>query len=930
MNKSLRLLARWATLLICVSLYSQDKKAEYPDILKALEESGDYAPMFPFQPTHDAPRNITNVAYWPDSDHNPAGNSGMIVSRGENFEDALGNRRRFLGTNICFQGNFPEHKDADRVAEELARYGINVVRLHYVHHRFPQGRIYPKPNSFIEPVQLERFDYFFSKLKEKGIYIYFQLNIARKFGEQNGFENADRLPHMNHGVDNVVESMISLQKHYHHELLNHRNPYTGLCYKDEPAIAMLELANENSIIYSWFTPRYRFPNLVEPYAGYVKGLWNDWLSMKYDSTESLKKSWMSGLEGDGTEYVPDGVLDTDSAKGWNLQLDKMAKGEWSIEPATAKDKIQGRYFIRYKVQKQGAIPSMPQFSKRGFSFKNMEPLCLKIKMRANVPSDVRIRFVQAHSPWTVAGLNSTVSLTKKWKEYEFNFTANMDDEDIRITFSHAPVCEIDIADISLVSGMKYDWPDGVSLEERNVDWPYRDDWSLLPNRAFDFTEFLAQQEAYYFSSLHSHLKVNVRARQPVTGTQHNWGFDLPQAKMDYIDYHNYWHHPIFPGGKFFDSSMWNMGTVPQVNGDRYPSTNLVNVARTRIWGKPLTISEYDCPNLNLYSAEANLIASALGAFQNWGGIVQFAWTHDTDFFRNVLNSMFDMCSATQKLVHLPACYAMFVRGDVRKGDMDVIYSGKSSLEKDIRTVAMKQVPAAANAEPSELLQYLPLAVVSGEQMEELPELFSEEGRKIIRTEDDVPQDIKDAFAEKNVKSSTGELTWNWQEKDAGYFKVDTKNTKVFTGFVKGRSFDYDGMVLLPGKTRLDWCTFSMTLTDPRQSSVGKDGLMKEGTYLVALTGLCHNTGAAYMDIDSGKRMSASAGYGGNAGTAPILCEGIDAKLELASLAGRVECHALDGGGNRMGEVQVSSDAAGNAVVSFGPEYKTVWYELIIR
>ena len=85
MNKSLRLLALWAALLICVSLYSQDKKTEYPDILKALEESGDYAPMFPFQPTHDAPRNITNVAYWPDSDHNPAGNSGMIVSRGENF-----------------------------------------------------------------------------------------------------------------------------------------------------------------------------------------------------------------------------------------------------------------------------------------------------------------------------------------------------------------------------------------------------------------------------------------------------------------------------------------------------------------------------------------------------------------------------------------------------------------------------------------------------------------------------------------------------------------------------------------------------------------------------------------------------------------------------------------------------------------------------
>lgn len=928
MRKNIGFLIALLAMIMSIGLSAQEK--QYPDILKKIEESGDFAPMFPFQPTHDAPQNITNVAFWPSTDGNQAGATGFITAKGEEFKDALGNTKRFLGTNICFSGNFPTHADAERVAEELARYGINVVRLHYVHHQFPPDKIYPKPNSFIEPKQLERFDYLFAKLKEKGIYTYFQLNIARKFGEQNGFENASKLPHMNHGVDNIVEMMITLQKHYHYEILNHKNPYTGLKYKDEPAIAMLELANENSIIYSWFTPRYRFPDLVEPYASYIKKLWNSWLSLKYDSTEALKQAWVSGLEGDGTEYIPDGIINTDKPENWLLQIDNVAKAEWSALPATSKDNIKGKYFVRLNVQKQGGTLNMPQFSKTGFKFKNMEPMCLKLKMRADRPVEAKLRFSQDHAPWAVAGFNTTVSLTKKWQEFEFNFSSNMDDDGIRMVLSGLPVCSVDIADMSLVSGMSYVWPNEQNLEEGTIDWPNRGEWSLLPKRAFDFTEFLAGQEAYYFANLYSHLKVNLRAPQPATGTQRNWGFDLPQAKMDYVDYHSYWNHPVFPSGRVWDGNLWNVGTGALVNGEYYPATLLTNVAHSRIWGRPLTISEYDCPSLNLHSAEGNLIASALGAFQNWGGIVQFAWTHDTNFFRDVLNTMYDMCSATQKLVHFPACHAMFVRGDVSKGSTEMVYSRSSSLDKDVHKLAITQSPFQINSEKSNLLKHLPLTMVAGKQMEEMPELFDVEGRTVIRTEDDVPQHIKDAFANGEVKSSSGELTWNWQVKGSAFFKVDTKNTKVFTGFVKGRSFEYDGMLFTPGKTRLDWLTFSMTSTNPEASGEIVENVVKSGTYLVALTGLCHNTDAVYVDLGGGRRISNSAAYGGSVGHTPILCEGINADLKLSSLAGRVECHALDGGGNRMGQVKVSSDADGNAVVAFSPEYKTVWYELIIK
>ena len=47
--------------------------AQHPDVLKQIESSGKFAPMFPFQPTHNAPDNITNVRTWAGVDARPAG-----------------------------------------------------------------------------------------------------------------------------------------------------------------------------------------------------------------------------------------------------------------------------------------------------------------------------------------------------------------------------------------------------------------------------------------------------------------------------------------------------------------------------------------------------------------------------------------------------------------------------------------------------------------------------------------------------------------------------------------------------------------------------------------------------------------------------------------------------------------------------------------
>lgn len=884
--------------------------------------------MFTYVPTHEAPDNITNVSTWPSWEKGKAGDSGFIQSQFDHFVDGTGAERRFLGTNICFTGCFPSHEDADKVAAELARYGINLVRLHYVHHKVPQGRSYPKPDSFLEPEQLERFDYLLAKLKEHGIYTYFQLNIARKFDEDNGIVNAKQLPYFYHGIDNIDSRFIQLQKKFIGEILNHVNPYTGVAYKNEPAISMLELANENTITYAWFTPRYRFQQLVEPYASEFKGLWNSWLLSRYGTTKELKKAWMVGFEGDGTEYIKDGVLTENYLKDkWFLQLDGKAQGHIDLMPAAPKDKLKGTHFIRVTVDKRGATTNMPQFGRGLFSFKSMAPLTLKLKMRADKNTEVDLRFSQSHAPWQVAGLTvAGIRLSKKWQEFTFKFVSNMDDEGIRLIICNFDPGIVDVADVSLTSGSDFDWPKDWVLEEENIPIPSRAEWSIPPQRAFDFTAFLSQMESVYFGQMYSYAKGAVKARQPVTGTQIFWGFSQPHSRTDYIDCHSYYNHPVFPN-TLKDYHNWSMGSGALVNEIFSNDNKLSYVARGRILGRPLTISEYDHPNLGYYAAEGNVMGAAVGAFQNWSGILQFAWSHSDNFFRTVLDSRFDMCSAPQKLAHLPACYSMFVRGDVRTGSADTLVTRLARLEDDIRTVAITQVPAAHNRTKDGIMEALPIVLRSGTVIMENAGQFPLDGHTLIQSEEDIPQYLKDAYTAKEMHTATGEITWNWQLPNAGFFKVDTPNTKAFTGFVRGRSFEYKGLTLTPGETQKDWLTLTLTCKTP--GSPREDGRLGKGSWLLAVTGQCRNTDEVIVDVAAGKRISSSESDGGKVGVAPILCEGVPASLRLKDLAGKVRFFALDVDGFRKAEIPVVADGS-DAILNVGPEYETFWYEISVR
>ena len=103
---------------IAILISSPNLSSQYrSSVLDEIENSGSFAPLFPFQPTHSAPNNLTNVRTWPGTVDEIAGNAGFISVQGDDFVDGQG---RKMSKSL---GNFFTVRD---VAEQ---FGYEPIRF---------------------------------------------------------------------------------------------------------------------------------------------------------------------------------------------------------------------------------------------------------------------------------------------------------------------------------------------------------------------------------------------------------------------------------------------------------------------------------------------------------------------------------------------------------------------------------------------------------------------------------------------------------------------------------------------------------------------------------------------------------------------------------------------------------------------------------
>jgi hypothetical protein len=547
------------------------------------------------------------------------------------------------------------------------------------------------------------------------------------------------------------------------------------------------------------------------------------------------------------------------------------------------------------VNRVGKVSWHPQLHQNGIAIRHGKTYTLTLRARSDAARTLGINCMMAHAPYQRLGLNTQVSLSSQWQEVHLTFVADRDDQNARVTFTSFKPGTYDLSDVSLRPGGIVGLQPGQRLEDHSVPALERDNMRMTITARKDFVDFLWDTERDYWWGMKRFLKDELDVQSLVSGTQLSYSPVHIQAGLDYIDAHSYWNHPSFPG-RPWDRRNWFVRNRALVN---HPGGTLASLAGRRVQDMPYTVSEYNHPAPNSYAAEGFPMMSAFGAFQSWDGIFSFTYSHDTDFTPREIRSYFDIKGDPSRLVHMPACAAMFLRGDISPARESVL------------------VPLSAEAEREKLHATMDAWTLTADHLG-TDSRHALVHRLALDTKGAQHGDLTPLDADANkYASDSGELVWDVSEKGAGTFVVDTARSKLFTGFVRDRSFQLGGVSLRIGRTRLDWATVSMTLIEGRHFNA-------PGRMLIAATGWMQNTGMQLQRLGD-DRITLSNQWG----AAPILCEGVPAEISLPVGNRRVSLYPLDESGNRRDAAAVQTDGDA-ALVRLAPEHKTLWYEVVVE
>jgi hypothetical protein len=859
-------------------------------------------PLFPFVlPWDDATPGATDLSGWLPA---PAGKDGPVRA-GTDGHLYTGDRRvRFFGVNLCFDANFPPKEDAEKVAARLAKFGVNVVRFHHMDMFAAPAGIRARgaaTTAELDPESLDRLDNLIAQLKRRGIYANLNLLVSRPFSRGDGLpaeiETVDWKDR--HVVGFFHEPARKTQQDYARNLLTHRNPHTGLTYADDPAVAFVEINNENGLIHAWLGRQ--VDRLPEVFRRDLRRQWNDWLRRRHGTTAKLRQAWGVRDERPGPELL----VNADFARGterWVLEHHGQAQAAVEASgdvPAALNSARLRQRSARIAVTQPGAEGWHVQLNQPGLKVQSGRPYTLSFWAKASVPRRITANLGQAHAPWGNLGLGAEVPLTADWQHFRFVVQPTAADDNARAGFSDLArsTGTVWVAGVSFRPGGAVGLEAGERVEDGTVPTFTRDRFGERPAEAQrDWLRFLWETEDAYWRAMHQYVKDELRVRGVVVGTIVGCSTPNLMAPFGAIDAHAYWQHPHFPG-RPWDPDNWTVANKTMVNE---AGGTLPGLALRRVLGKPHCVTEYNHSAPNTYGSEGFLLLAAYGALQDWDAIYAFAYCHRRDWDTRKITGFFDIDQHPTKMATLPAAVALFVRGDVRPGREQVVAPLTKEREVDLLRSgrAWELVHAGSVGVPREDALLHRVAVAT-------------------RTVAGVSDPGYSRPTGPRYESDTGELVWDLSTKGRGVVTVNTATSKAVIGYGGGKRFDLGGVVIEPGATAQDgWSTVTVT---------AKDGPIGAGPtrLLVMATGTAENTDMKWTSTTHDS-------VGRNWGRAPSLVEGVPARLTLPAPAGRVKAWALDERGQRRDELPVQDGGNDRAAVALGPQWRTLWYEVEVK
>jgi hypothetical protein len=259
----------------------------------------------------------------------------------------------------------------------------------------------------------------------------------------------------------------------------------------------------------------------------------------------------------------------------------------------------------------------------------------------------------------------------------------------------------------------------------------------------------------------------------------------------------------------------------------------------------------------------------VAALQDWDGVFFFQYHSGGDWYGNKVSGFFSFNSQPAKLALLTACAHLFRRGDlapltdVAAGTLDTMVPATLGLTHRIG-IDPKARTAATAAVP----------------------------------------------AVRRLSAPDRRVVWNAMDAARAHVVVNTPATRGVWGLVGGQQFDLGGVGLAVGTLERDYATIVLTTMDGKAVETSSSALL-------AAVGSATNPGMKWNETRTS--------VGRDWGTGPAEVNGI--RVELTLPRGGARLYALDGRGQRLGEV-LASDGATQARFKLGPEHRTLWYEIV--
>ena len=240
----------------------------------------------------------------------PAGVHGLLHRDGNDFRFEDGTPVKFWG---CDASMTDTTESRQRQARFYAKHGINMVRMHPVEDMLGslQG---PPGGRYFNATNLDKLDQWFAALKKNGIYVTWSLFYHHVVLPDQGIDPNlyNELPASGAGRDTYgyatfIHEYQDSQWEYANLILNHVNPYTGLAYKDDPALAVVECRNEDSVF--WYFPLSSTLTGNDPSLTHhrlrLRTIWHNWVKNKYVTDANLTAAWGAGKRtGDSVNADP--------------------------------------------------------------------------------------------------------------------------------------------------------------------------------------------------------------------------------------------------------------------------------------------------------------------------------------------------------------------------------------------------------------------------------------------------------------------------------------------------------------------------------------------------------------------------------------------------------------------------------------------------